>query len=205
MEGSLLEFLRKSLTDEPNIFSLPVLSIENVIDLLEKTHPEVSQDSWIPTALKVHSITAGEPYLVKSLLQISERRNRSSEGFSISAANCFELIQSQKANLSRADIEKLKAFGNLQKEDASLFIAAANTILAISGGEGSIRNRRRLTKQLKTPKQIVLSSHVPSAVFEKDIITEVSDYVSCLKKIWGLGLFFLIDGDGKSINYLLMI
>ena len=201
-EGSLLEFLRKSLPDEPNMFPLPVLRIENVIDLLEKTHPEVSQDSWFPTAQKVHSITGGEPYLVKSLLQISERRNRSSEGFVISAANCFELIQSQKVNLSPADIEKLKDLENLQKEDANLFIAAANTILAISGSRGSLRNRRRHTKQLKTPKQIILSSHAPGAVFEKDISTEVSDYVSCLKKIWGLGLFFLIDGDGKSINYL---
>ncbi len=201
VEGSLLEFLMKSLPGEPNIFPLPVLRVENIIDLLKKANPEVKQDALISTAQKVHSITGGEPYLVKSLLQISERRNSSSEGFVISAADCFELIQSQKANLSSADIEKLRNLENLKKEDTDLFIAAANTILAISGSRGSGRNRRRQTTQLKTPKQIVLGSHAPAAVFEKDINREVSEYVSCLKKIWGLGLFFLIDGDGKSINY----
>lgn len=201
VEGSLFEFLRKSLPDDPNIFPLPVLGIDHVVDLLEKNHPELGQKSWIATAQKVHSITGGEPYLVKSLLQIAERRNRSSEEFNITAANCFELIQSQKANLSTADIEKLKALENLQKDDTSVFIAAANTILAISGSKGSLRNKRRLTRQLKTPKQIVLADHAPEAVYEKDIDVEVSDYLSQLKKIWHLGLFFSIDGDGKSINH----
>lgn len=201
-EGSLLEFFITSLPDEPAVFGLPVLGIDNVIDLLEQNHPELSQGSCTSTAQKVHSITGGEPYLVKSLLQIAERRNRSVGEFIVTAANCFELIQSQRANLSQLDIDKMKALENLQKDDPQLFIAAANTILAISGSKGSLKNRRRQTKQLKTPKQVILGSHAPEAVFEKDIDSEVSEYVLQLKKIWSLGLFFLIDGDGKSINYL---
>ena len=201
-EGSLLEFFRKSLPVEPHILPLPVLRLDDVIDLLQKNHPELNQNSWTPIAQKIHSITGGEPYLVKSLLQIAERRNRSSGEFTISAAKCFELIQSQKAKLSSADIEKLEALENLQKDDVSLFVVAANTILAISGFKRSMRNRKRQTDQLKTPKQIVLNSHAPDAIFEKDIDIELSDYLSQLRKIWSLGFFLLIDGDGRSIKYL---
>lgn len=196
---SLVEFFRKSISEEPNLFGLPLLNVDNIIDLLQKTHPELDQDSLIRIARRVYSITR-EPYLVKSLLEIAALRTRSSDIFTISSEDCFELINSQKANLASSDIEKLKLLESIHKEDKALFMTAVKTVLAVSDDQRKLRSRERHTRQLKTPKQIVLNSHAPEGIYENEITSEIQTYVSQLRRLWNLGLFTLVDGDGQTID-----
>jgi len=198
-EDSLLGFFRKSISEEPNLFGLPLLNVDNIIDLLQKAHPQLDQDSLIRIASRVRSIT-NQPYLVKSLLEITSRRTKFSDVFNISSEDCFELINSQKANLSSSDIEKLNLLESLHKDDKSLFMTAVTTVLAVSDGKNKLRRQERHAKQLKTPKQIILNSHAPEGIYEKEISSEVLDYVSQLQKLWHFGFFTLVDGDGQTID-----
>lgn len=199
-KGSLGDYFRNSLPGGTRFVSTPVLEVNDIIEILQNKRLNTSDEKLINNAVKVYSVSSGNPYLVKSLLQIAMRRSPNPNEIEITSAYCSELIQSQRVNLSSSDIKKLKALESLQKNDNKLFMAAARTLLATSSSEEFLRMARARSAQFKTPTQIILQSHAPDAIYENVINSEVSDYVKNLKKLWKYGFFFLVDVDGRSIN-----
>jgi len=199
-ELSLLDLLTERLPDTRLDKSLQKLDSENISEIIKKVRPELDPKKMDRVSRSVRNVTGGHPYLIKLLLNNMDKRAKKTGEFEVDTASCESLIDSQLLKLTPEAVIFYRTLKKLRATNTDVFLQLSTVLLATTQSRARPGSGGKTTISHKSLNEIVLSNYAPKPISANLLDSELASYLKSVQSVWSLGLFNIIDNDGKNIS-----
>ena len=199
-ELSLLDLLTERLPDARLDKSLQKLDSENISEIIKKVRPELDPKKMDRVSRSVRNVTGGHPYLIKLLLNNMDRRAKKTGKFEVDTASCESLIDSQLLKLTPEAVMFYQTLKKLRATNTDVFLQLSTVLLATTQIRARPGSGGKTTISHKSLTEIVLSNYAPKPINANLLDSELASYLKSVQRVWSMGLFNIIDNDGKTIS-----
>jgi len=199
-ELSLLDLLTERLPNARLDKSLQKLDSENISEIIKKVRPELDPTKMDRVSRSVRNVTGGHPYLIKLLLNNMDKRAKKTGKFEVDTASCESLIDSQLLKLSPEAVMFYRTLKKLRATNTDDFLKISTVLLATTQTRARPRSGRKIAISDKSLTEIVLSNYAPKPINANLLDSELFSYLKSVQGVWSMGLFKIIDNDGKIIS-----
>jgi len=199
-ELSLLDLLTERLPSARLDKSLQKLDSENISEIIKKVRPELDPKKMDRVSRSVRNVTGGHPYLIKLLLNNIDKRAKKTGKFEVDTASCESLIDSQLRKLTPEAVMFYRTLKKLRATSTDDFLKISTILLATAQTRARLRSGRKIAISDKSLTEIVLSNYAPKPINANLLDSELFSYLKSVQGVWSMGLFNIIDNDGKIIS-----
>ena len=200
LELSLLDLLIERLPDARLDISLLKLDSQDISELIKDVRPELDPKKMGRVARSVQNITGGNPYLIKLLLNNIDKRAKATGKFEVDTVSCESLIDSQLLKLTPEAVIFYRTLKKLKATNTDVFLQLSAVLLATTQIRARPRSARKIAISHKSLTEIVLSNYAPKPINANLLDSELASYLKSVQGVWSMGLFNIIDNDGKTIS-----
>jgi len=199
-ELSLIDLLIDRLPDTRLDISLHKLNSQDISEIIKGVRPELDPKKMGKVARSVQNITGGNPYLIKLLLNNIDKRAKATGKFEVDTVSCESFIDSQLLKLTPEAVMFYRTLKKLRATNSEIFLQLSTVLLATTQIRARPRSGRKFAIPHKSLTEIVLSNYAPKPINANLLDLELASYLKSVQGVWSMGLFNIIDNDGKIIS-----